>query len=62
MFLGIATIEIDRQYQNVYSSDRPFQWAIVCLKRISYVEFMTLGSWCTNLPQRGPHDFWHFIS
>jgi len=46
----------------LYSSDRSFQRAIICLKRRSYAKVMTPGSWCTNLPKRGPHDFWRFIS
>jgi hypothetical protein len=32
------------------------------LKWRSYAKVTTLGSCCSNLPHRGPHDFWRFIS
>ena len=44
------------------SSMIPFQRVITRLKQRSYAKVTTPGSWCTNLPKRGPHDFWHFIS
>ena len=39
------------------SSTIPFQRAITRLKRRLYAKVTTPGSWCTNLPKRGPHDF-----
>ena len=44
------------------SSTLTFQRAIIRLKRRSYAKVTTPGSWCTNLPKRGPHDFCRFMS
>ena len=49
-FHNYTIVEVRVWRKHAYSSDRPFQWAIMCLKRISYVEVTTLRSWCTNLP------------